>query len=264
MPVLDWAFFDKNPVKMFLARHGLWKSSSAIAKFALDRMRERKLGIANRNSPSLVSQTRNASDPEKQDHTGSRRSIDFLDRFRQSQKEHPDFMTDARVLAASVSLLVAGSDSTGASLSAIFYFLIRNPRCYAKLMEELDTAEAEGRLVPHAIGLVSWADAQKLSYLDAVIQETFRMYPAAGILLERHVPRGGAFICGEHIPSGTIVGCNAWVLHRRQEVFGSDVEVFRPERWLETSEAPLRDMKAENCFFVTMKDFDVHVRLRKR
>jgi cytochrome P450 len=33
--------------------------------------------------------------------------------------------------------------------------------------------------------------------------------------------------------AGTIVGVNPWVMHRDQEVFGEDVETFRPERWLE-------------------------------
>jgi cytochrome P450 len=51
-------------------------------------------------------------------------------------------------------------------------------------------------------------------------------------------------ILGEHIPGGTIVGCNAWVVHRRPEIFGEDVDIFRPERWLEASPAQLKEMKA--------------------
>jgi cytochrome P450 len=30
----------------------------------------------------------------------------------------------------------------------------------------------------------------------------------------------------------TIVGVNAWALHRNADIFGSDVDEFRPERWL--------------------------------
>jgi cytochrome P450 len=51
-------------------------------------------------------------------------------------------------------------------------------------------------------------------------------------------------ILGSHIPGGTIVGCNAWVLHRRPEIFGQDVDSFRPERWLEPKPDQLREMKA--------------------
>ncbi|KAI9710774.1 MAG: hypothetical protein M1828_002116 [Chrysothrix sp. TS-e1954] len=251
MPVLDWAFFDKNPIKMFLARHGLWNSGSAVANFALDRMRERKPLAAGEGIEKTSPAEADVTDPEKQDSTGPKRGVDFLSRFRKAQQEHPEFMTDARVLAASVSLIVAGSDSTGVSLTAIFYFLMRNPDCYDKLMAELDAIDRgeEGQSTPGRPDIVSWADAQKLSYLDAVIQETFRVFPAAGILLERHVPQGGAIVCGEHIPAGTIVGCNAWVLHQRREVFGDDVEAFRPERWLDADAVKLKEMKSSMFHF---------------
>ncbi|KAI7135816.1 hypothetical protein KC343_g21610, partial [Hortaea werneckii] len=62
--------------------------------------------------------------------------------------------------------------------------------------------------------------------------------------LERVVPPQGIEILGEHIRGGTIVGCNAWVLHRRAEIFGSDVDAFRPERWLEAKSDQLKEMKA--------------------
>ena len=34
----------------------------------------------------------------------------------------------------------------------------------------------------------------------------------------------------------TIIGTNPWVIHRNTEVFGNDVESFRPERWLKTND----------------------------
>ena len=43
-------------------------------------------------------------------------------------------------------------------------------------------------------------------------------------------PRG-TIICGERIPGGTVVSCSSWVLHRNKEIFGEDVESYRPERW---------------------------------
>lgn len=93
-------------------------------------------------------------------------------------------------------------------------------------------------------GLVSWAESQKLPYLDACVKEAFRLYPAAGLPLERIVPPQGAEICGEHITGGTIVGCNAWVIHRRSEIFGQDVDVYQPERWIEARREQRQDMEA--------------------
>ena len=111
-------------------------------------------------------------------------------------------------------------------------------------MEELDEAARNGTIADRENKKVSWAETQKLPYLDAVINESFRVHPAAGLILERVVPPQGIDILGESIPGGTIVGCNAWVLHRRPEVFGTDVDAFRPERWLEAEPAALREMKA--------------------
>ena len=70
------------------------------------------------------------------------------------------------------------------------------------------------------------------------------MHPAPGLIMERVVPPQGVEIIGEHIPGGTIVGCNAWVIHRRAEVFGEDCDQFRPERWLDAGPEQLKLMKS--------------------
>jgi cytochrome P450 len=104
-------------------------------------------------------------------------------------------------------------------------------------MQEIDAADAAGKLASSKDStgdVVPFTAANKLLYLDAVISESFRMHPAVGLLLERVTPAEGATICGEHIPGGTVVGCNAWVLHQNKEVFGPDADVYRPERWLES------------------------------
>ncbi|TGJ88188.1 hypothetical protein E0Z10_g595 [Xylaria hypoxylon] len=64
------------------------------------------------------------------------------------------------------------------------------------------------------------------------------MYPAAGLPLERIVPEPGMEIAGHYVKGGTIVGCSAWLIHRRTEIFGEDVDVYRPERWLVDESLP--------------------------
>lgn len=49
----------------------------------------------------------------------------------------------------------------------------------------------------------------------------------------KQVPPQGDTIDGKFIPGGTNIGQNSWSLLRRTEIFGEDVDVFRPERWLE-------------------------------
>lgn len=40
-----------------------------------------------------------------------------------------------------------------------------------------------------------------------------------------------------------VVGVNTWVAHRNTEIFGSDAEHYRPERWLEADKDQLSRME---------------------
>jgi cytochrome P450 len=77
---------------------------------------------------------------------------------------------------------------------------------------------------------------------NAVIQEALRIHPNTGTIIERKAPSEGVVIDGYSIPGGTTVGVNAWVLHRNKDIFGADVDKFRPERWLEASEEKRLEM----------------------
>lgn len=157
---------------------------------------------------------------------------DLLSKFMQAKQDKPEFMTEPMVKTMATSMAFAGSETTAISLSAVFYYLLKNPRCMEKLREELDSKARDGHFANYENGLVTWSESQGLPYLDACVKEAFRLHPAPGLLLERIVPEKGAEIAGEWIKGGTIVGCSAWVIHRRKEIFGEDVEDFRPERWL--------------------------------
>ena len=230
----------KNPVLMRFQKLGIGNSRSAAADFATRRQAER---IAD-----LDKEEKALPDVDE------KRGVDFLTRFLQAQKDHPDFMDNTRVLAVSLSLILAGSDSTAISLSNIFHNLVANPRVYKRLVQELDDAATSGKLHTDNTDneVYSVNAAQSLPYLDAVITEAFRIYPAVGLVLERIVPPTGARIAGTFVPGGTNVGCNAWVLHRRKEIFGEDVEEFRPERWLESEGAEpekVKEMRASMFHF---------------
>lgn len=230
MPWLDLVW-QKNPLRLQLQKWGILKTEFAVTRFAL------KQAEARVDEMEKIKQDGSLPD------CGGR-SVDLLMKFTQAQHDHSEFMTDRQVLSSCTSMIFAGSETTAISLSAIFYYLVKHPRVYEKLMTELDEAARTGAIAERDNSKVSWAESQKLPYLDAVIQESFRLHPAAGLILERVVPPQGLDILGTFVPGGTIVGCNAWVLHRRPEIFGADVDVFRPERWLDAGPDQLREMKA--------------------
>lgn len=169
---------------------------------------------------------------------------DLLTMFFKAQEARPEVMTDQRVLTMATSMAFAGSETTAISLSAVFYYLLKNPSCLEKLNAELDASVPNGIVEDRPSKMISWAESQKLPYLDACIKEAFRLHPAAGLPLERVVPPQGVTICGEYIKGGTIVGCSAWVIHRRPEIFGEDVDDYRPERWIEADADRSKEMNA--------------------
>ncbi|KAI4190566.1 MAG: hypothetical protein L6R41_000718 [Letrouitia leprolyta] len=237
IPVLDLILL-KNPILRLLDRFRINPFTFAVASFARARVSERvaELDAAKARGEDLKA---NSIVPRG----------DLLSMFLKAKEERPDFFHNGRVLVMAVSMAFAGSETTAISLAAVFYYLIKNPECYRKLLAEIDCAVSSGIIEDRPDGLVSWTESQQLPYFDACVKEAFRLHPAVGLPLERVVPPQGADICGQHIAGGTIVGCNAWVIHRRPEVFGVDVDAFRPERWVEANKEKRKEMESTMLHF---------------
>jgi cytochrome P450 len=123
---------------------------------------------------------------------------DFLTKFLAKHASSPDVFTQYHVLMGCTSNMVAGSDTTAISLSAVLYYLLKNPRCLERLREEINDFTERGELSKS----VTFKESQKMVYLQAVIKEALRMHPATGLPLERVVPEGGATISGRFFPEG--------------------------------------------------------------
>ncbi|KAI2466334.1 cytochrome P450 [Annulohypoxylon bovei var. microspora] len=209
------------------------------------------------------------------------KSRDFLSKFVRRHMKDPDTFTSDHVTQGCSTNMVAGSDTTAISLSAILYYLLKNPQCFAKLREEV--AEAQRTKGVHERD-ISFKQSQEMPYLQAVIKEALRLHPATGLPIERIVPAGGATIAGRFFPEGSIVGVNTWVEHRNPRIFGEDANEFKPERHISHLEIAkltprlVRDFDFElsgdiakndvpwstdNCWFVKPKNFIVRVIARK-
>lgn len=139
--------------------------------------------------------------------------------------------------------VLAGGDTTSATMRAVVYYLAKTPNAYAKLVSELDNARLS---LP-----AQWADIKGLPYLDAVLREAMRLSPGIALILERVVPAGGYHLPdGRFIPAGTKIGVNPAVTNHDRAVFGPDADDFNPDRWLRNNdedtirfEARLRQMR---------------------
>lgn len=90
---------------------------------------------------------------------------------------------------------VAGSETTASSLAALTNFLLRNPRCYAKVKEEIRTRfKSEDEITLSAM--------DDLVYMNACLEEGLRFFPPAPIGFLRTIQEQGDVVDGHHLPGG--------------------------------------------------------------
>ncbi|CAK7271325.1 hypothetical protein SEPCBS119000_004542 [Sporothrix epigloea] len=134
--------------------------------------------------------------------------------------------------------ILAGSDTTATAICATLLYTITSPQVYSRLQREIDKSVHAGRISSP----VSFAEARRLPYLQAVIREGLRMWPPAGGLQPK-VSTTDDVICGVRVPAGTAVAWSAWTVMHDKSVYGEDAHQFRPERWLDASPEKLRAME---------------------
>ncbi|KAI0011956.1 putative N-alkane-inducible cytochrome P450 [Xylariaceae sp. FL0662B] len=131
-------------------------------------------------------------------------------------------------------VLIAGRDTTGCLLGWTMYFLARHPGAYARLraavLERFGGDEEQRRPDFRALGQVA--------YLQWVISEALRVATVIPLnervaLRDTVLPRGGG-ADGQakvFVPKGTQVLLPLYAMQHREDIWGADVEEFRPERW---------------------------------
>jgi cytochrome P450 len=117
-------------------------------------------------------------------------------------------------------------------------YIISTPPVYNRLQAELDKAFDSG----HISQPIKDSEARRLPYLQAVITEGVRIFPAATPPLFKIVPEEGDTVSGFRIPGGTQIGHNIFGTLRSKKYWGDDADLFRPERWLEADEPELERM----------------------
>ncbi|XVF73659.1 hypothetical protein PTKIN_Ptkin13bG0000400 [Pterospermum kingtungense] len=156
---------------------------------------------------------------------------DFMDVMLSSLTGAGKHDADTINKATSLSLILAASDTTMVTLTWALSLLLNNRNALKKAQEELDIHVGKDKLVEES-------DIQKLVYLQAIIKETLRLYPA-GPLAVPHEAMEDCVVSGYYIPAVTRLLTNLYKIHRDPRVWPQPCE-FQPER-----------------FLTTYKDFDV-------
>ncbi|CAK7275419.1 hypothetical protein SEPCBS119000_006684 [Sporothrix epigloea] len=150
------------------------------------------------------------------------------------------FTRDRKVLRDQLmAVLLAGRDTTAATLSWAMCELSRKPECVKRLRAEI--AQHVGLEGQAAYRKPTYADLKSMKYLQHVLNETLRMYPAVpfNVRLALHdttLPRGGGPDKSEPVAilKDTPIGYSTLLLHRRVDLYPANLphpDEFSPERW---------------------------------
>ncbi|KAI4913672.1 hypothetical protein J4E90_005392 [Alternaria incomplexa] len=144
-------------------------------------------------------------------------------------------LTRDDIVTESMLTILAGSDTTATAIRGTMLYLMTSHRAYKKLQAEIDDAVTSGHAATSS-GIVSDETMKTLPYLQAVMREGLRIHPPVTDIAPKKVPVEGdnVTINGKayFLPGGTNIGYNVMGLNRNKEIFGEDVDCFRPERWL--------------------------------
>ena len=199
-------------------------------------------------------------------------TVDKVSRRLRRQTERPDFtsyilrhshdglgMTRDEIDANAATFVLAGSETTAALLSGCTYHLLRTPKVYRRLVDEIRSSFK-------AASNIQLSSVATLPYLNAVLEESMRIYPPVPAMLPRLVPEGGAMINGQYVPEGVsfflysdsqskLTDANARILQTsvsislystfRSATNFAEPDSFIPERWLKPTNNEVKDKRFE-------------------
>ncbi|KAJ4377178.1 hypothetical protein N0V83_000001 [Neocucurbitaria cava] len=140
------------------------------------------------------------------------------------EKSTPRLVDEAMVLA------IAGADTTANTLVALTYHVLSTPSIFARLRKELESVMPYPDQPPDPKAL------DQLPFLNALIEETLRLYPSATHRQDRVAPDDDLIFqypAGRRltIPAGTMVGMTAPIVNRHTAWYANP-DVFDPDRYL--------------------------------
>ncbi|MGF1538343.1 MAG: cytochrome P450 [Elainellaceae cyanobacterium] len=150
---------------------------------------------------------------------------DVLTLLLQARDENGEGLTDEELHDELMTLLVAGHETTATALAWALYWMHRQPEVREKLLAERASRPDDDLMA-----------IAKRPYLNAVCNETLRIYPVAMVTLPRRVEAPLTLMDFELEPGTLVMGC-IYLLHHRPDLYPNP-SAFRPERFLERQFSP--------------------------
>ncbi|KAG7211265.1 hypothetical protein KM043_010572 [Ampulex compressa] len=148
--------------------------------------------------------------------------IDVYLSVLKSENHSPAFSED-QLMAISMDLYMAGSETTSMCLSFCFLYLLLYPHVQRKAQEEIDRVIGRDKLP-------TISDRPRMVYINAIVLESLRMFMGRTLNMP-HRAMKDIDVMGYRIPKDTMIIVNFEKM-LMDESWG-DPDIFRPERFID-------------------------------
>ncbi|KAF8583528.1 cytochrome P450 [Ramaria rubella] len=205
-----------SSVQYHIALRGLYNKSWPLLELWKDGTKENMKVIYDFIDPILERAVEKRGDEDQGD--------TLLDHLVEATDDH------ALLRDEILNVMIAGRDTTMATLTFVVYCLAQHPDVLLKLRCEIMTKIGARREL-------TVEDVKACKYMRAVINETLRLFPPVP-LNTRHSKRSMAWPASDggkpyYIPAGVDVQYSVWSMHRRVDLWGPDAQEFDPDRFLD-------------------------------
>ena len=147
---------------------------------------------------------------------------DLLDMLLETRYEDTgEGMSTQQLIDEIKILFIAGHETTANAMTFTMHLLGNHPEIQQKILEELLEIESQTDDIIEQL--------QKMTYTNAVINESMRLYPPAWITDRENIEDDT--LLGYHIKDKTLIGVSFYELHRNPK-YWDNPEDFNPERFL--------------------------------
>jgi cytochrome P450/NADPH-cytochrome P450 reductase len=151
----------------------------------------------------------------------------------QTDKQTGERLDDQNIRYQIITFLIAGHETTSGLLSFAIYFLLKHPEVLEKAYEEVDRV-----LGPDPTIMPAYTQINRLTYIQQILKEALRLWPTAPMFAL--YPYDETVIGGKYqVSRRDELAILVPTLHRDKQVWGTDAEEFKPERFTPEFEAAL-------------------------
>ncbi|KAJ3033973.1 hypothetical protein HDV00_005616 [Rhizophlyctis rosea] len=165
--------------------------------------------------------------------------------IKQAHHENGDKLTVEELAHHALLLVIAGHETTAATVTSFIVTLLENPSIQTRIRAEQDVLYASrGRVHP------TNEDLKHMPYLDAVFREVERMYPPA-MQVQRRAKRDLVYTPVDSkrpvtIRKGELIMWDVGATNRDPLTY-TNPDTFIPDRWLSPSTSSITDEDKDNA-----------------